>query len=253
MWRSPPPRYTPPEEELMMTAAVALLVAADLFAAIRAQDLAQVEKLLAEDPSLAAKVDEKGVSPVSLAMGARKGEGFLPRKENRVLEALLRRNPPLSPFETAGIGTPGQVRALARDREYVRSVAKNGWTPLHYAAFNDNAETAAALLDAGADVNARAKNEFDNTPLQVSLLTSSREVARVLLARGADVNARQAEGITALHEAAQSGDLEIIRMLLAAGADPKAASAKFGTPHDLARKGKHAEAARLLVDAGKQP
>jgi len=235
----------------MMTAA-ALLIAADLFSAIRAQDLAQVEKSLTDDPSLAAKTDDKGVSPVSLAMGARRGEGFVPRKENRVLDALLRRNPPLSPFETAGLGTADQVRALAKDPGYVRSVAKNGWTPLHYAAFNDNAEAAAALLDAGAEVDARAKNKFDNTPLQVSLLTSSRHVARVLLSRGADVNARQGEGITALHEAAQSGDLEIIRMLLAAGADPKARSAKFGTPRDLARKSKHAEAARVLAGAEKK-
>src|SRR5437660_11784 len=120
MWRLPPSRYMPAEEETMMTAA-ALLIAADLFAAIRAQDLAQVEKLLAQDPSLAAKVDEKGVSPVSLAMGARRAEGFVPRKQNRVLDALLRRNPPLSPFETAGLGTADQVRALAKDPEYVRS------------------------------------------------------------------------------------------------------------------------------------
>jgi len=236
----------------MMTAAAALLVAADLFSAIRAQDLAQVEKLLTADPSLAAKTDDKGVSPISLAMGARKGEGFVPRKQNRVLDALLRRNPPLSPFETAGLGTGDQVRALAKDPEYVRSVAKNGWTPLHYAAFNDNADAVATLVDAGADVNVRAKNKFDNTPLQVSLLTSSREAARALIARGADVNARQAEGITALHEAAQSGDLEIIRMLLAAGADPRAKSAKFGTPRDLARKSKHPEAARVLAEAEKK-
>ena len=110
----------------------------------------------------------------------------------------------------------------------------------------NNAETAAALLGAGADVNARARNKFENTPLQVALLTSSREVARVLLALGADVNVRQSEGVTALHEAAQSGDLEIIHMLLAAGADPNAASEKFGTPRELALKSKHDEAARLL-------
>jgi ankyrin repeat protein len=248
---SSPSRYTPAEEEPIMTAA-ALIVAADLFTAIRAQDVKQVERMLADDPSLAAKPDENGVSPVSLAMAVRKGVGFVPRKENRVLEAILRRHPPLTPFEAAGVGTADEVRALTKDPGYVRSLAKNGWTPLHYAAFNDNVDTAAVLLDAGADVNARARNKFDNTPLQVSLLTSSREVARLLLARGADVNARQAEGITALHEAAQSGDVESIRMLLRAGADPKATSGKFGTPCDLARKSKHAKAARLLEEAMKR-
>jgi ankyrin repeat protein len=130
-------------------------------------------------------------------------------------------------------------------------VARNGWTPLHYAAFADNAESAVALLDAGSDVNARARNKFDNTRLQVALLTSSRDVARVLLGRGADVNARQAEGVTALHEAAVSGDLDIIRMLLEAGADASAASPQLGTPRELAIKHKHDEAARLLSNSGK--
>lgn len=230
----------------MMTAA-AVLIAADLFSAIRAQDVKQVETLLARDPSLAATRDENGVSPVAAAMGLRSGEGFMPRKENRVLDALLSKNPPLSPQETAAVGTAAQVRAeIAKDPAFVRTYSRNGWTPLHSAAFADNAETASALIDAGADVNARAKNKFDNTPLQVSLLTQSAGVAKLLLARGADVNARQSEGVTALHEAAAAGNLAIIRMLLAAGADPKATSAQFGSPRDVALKNKHEEAARLL-------
>ena len=234
----------------MMTAA-ALLIAADLFIAIRAQDLQQVEDLLAGDQTLASKEDENGASPVSVALGLmRDKESFLPRKDNRILDAILRRNPPLSPFELAAVGTAWQVRSLiAVDARYPHSYARNGWTPLHYAAFADNAATAAALLDAGADVNARAKNRFDNTPLQVALLTSSRSAARLLLERHADVSARQSEGITALHEAAQSGDLAIIRMLLAAGADPAAESPKFGTPRDLARKAGHEDAAKLLESA----
>jgi uncharacterized protein len=233
-----------------MIIAFAALVAADLFSAIRAQDLPQVEKLLSQDPALASKRDEKGASPVSAALGARKGEGFVPRRENLVLDAILRRNPPLSPHEVAAVGSASQVRAeIAKSPEIVRAVAPSGWTPLHYAAFADNAESVAALLDAGADVNARARNKFDNTPLQVALLTSSRDSARVLLSRGADVNARQAEGVTALHEAAVSGDLEIIRMLLTAGADANARSAQFGTPRELALKNKHEEAARMLLAA----
>lgn len=231
-----------------MIAMTVILAAADLFAAIRAQDLPQVERLLAKDPSLAASHDEHGTSAVAAALSVRKGEGFLPRRENRILDAILKANPPLNAQETAAVGTAAQVREqIAKDPGYVHGLSRVGWTPLHYAAFNDNVETAKALLDGGADVNARAKNKFDNTPLQVALLTSSRGTAKLLIERGADVNARQAEGITALHEAAQSGDVEIVKMLLAAGADPNVSSEKFGTPRDLALKQKHAEVAALLA------
>jgi ankyrin repeat protein len=228
-----------------MTAAL-VLIAADLFAAVRSQDLSALERMLASEPALASSHDEKGASAVSAALGARKGEGFLPRRENRLLDAILRAHPQLTAFEICAVGNPVQVLAeITKDRELVRSRAVNGWTPLHYAAFADNAAAAAVLIEEGAEVDARAKNKFDNTPLQVALLTSSREVARLLLSRGAQVNATQAEGITALHEAASSGDVDIVRMLLAAGADPLAKSS-FGTPLDLAVKNRHEEAAKLL-------
>src|SRR5207302_1144039 len=123
-------RYRAPQEEIMMTVA-AVLIAADLFSAIRTQDLNEVEKLLSQDSSLAAKKDENGSSPIGAALGARKGEGFVPRRENRVLDAILRRDPPLSPQEVAAVGSAAQVRAeMARSPEFVRAVSRNGWTPL---------------------------------------------------------------------------------------------------------------------------
>lgn len=228
--------------------AALLIASVEFFSAVRANDKAAVEKLLETDPSLASAKDEKGSSAVSVALSLSSGEGFTPARKNAVLQAILARHPSLSAWETAALGSADEVRAvLAANPKFVAERAKVGWTPLHYAAFADNAAAAAVLLDAGADVNARAQNKFDNTPLQVSMLTGSSGVAKVLLARGADVNAKQAEGITALHEAAQAGDVASIRLLLAAGADRAAAAGKFGTPLDLARKGKHDAAAKLLT------
>jgi ankyrin repeat protein len=81
-------------------------------------------------------------------------------------------------------------------------------------------------------------------------------VTRVLIAVHADVNFKQNEGVTALHEAAQSGDADTVRMLLDAGADPNARTGTLDdgstgkSPLDLARKAGHEEVAALLLARG---
>src|SRR4029077_19706082 len=76
---------------LRMLFAIALAAAdpAAFLAAVRAQDLAQVERMLSKEPSLAGARDEKG-SAVSSALAARQGVGFMPRRDNRVLAAILK-------------------------------------------------------------------------------------------------------------------------------------------------------------------
>lgn len=72
------------------------------------------------------------------------------------------------------------------------------------------------LIDAGADVNKRSK---DKTPLMIVAQQKDKEVLkflRVMLAcKDLDVNAKDAEGMTALMYAAQSGNTDIVRELLA--------------------------------------
>ena len=231
-----------------MTTLFAAAVAVDaFFAALQSRDLAAVEKMLAAEPSLASAKDAKGVSAVARALHASTGEGFLPRRENRVLDAVLARKPQLSGWDVFSVGTAEQVRAaLAADASVLRARAGNGWTALHYAAFADNAAAAAALLGAGAEVDARAKNKFDNTPLQVGMLSQAREAARVLLALGANPNLKMSEGFTALHEAAANGDVPSIEILLAAGADQKLLSPDGKSPLDLARERKQEAAIKAL-------
>ena len=236
-----------------MLIAIALAAAADpaaFLAAVRAQDLPTVERMLEQDPSLASARDDKG-SAVSSALSTRVGdEGFLPRRKNRVLDALLRRHPQLTPWEVCSVGSADGVRAeVTKDAAFVNTYNKNGWTPLHAAAYGDNVPAIAILVQAGADVNARAKNKFDNTPLQVSMLNQSVRAAQALIAAGADVNARQAEGFTALQGAAESGDVDSIRVLLAAGADPTVVTPSGKTALGMARDRKHTEAARVLASA----
>lgn len=68
-------------------------------------------------------------------------------------------------------------------------------------------------------------------------MRDDRDGVRALLKDGADVNTAQADGMTALHWAAQKHDVELARMLLYAGANVRATTRIGGyTPLLLAAK-----------------
>ena len=77
---------------------------------------------------------------------------------------------------------------------------------------------------------------------------------RSLLKEGADPNASQGDGLSALHLAAQEGNVDIIDVLLAAGAGIEAKT-RIGdyTPLHLASWGAHASAVGALIAAGADP
>ena len=97
-----------------------------------------------------------------------------------------------------------------------------GYSPLHYAGANPNPTVTAALLDAGADVHARSQR--GRTPLHEAAASASNPaVIELLAAAGADVNARDASGYAPLHSAAWYNHRpEIVTALIAAGADVNA-------------------------------
>lgn len=221
-----------------------------LFAAIKANDAARVEQLLTADPSLANAQRKDGLSAYLAALLRTDGENHLPPSSNPLVAAILRRHPVLDPFEAAAAGNAARVAVeLDSDPGYVRAVQPRlGWTPLHFAAFAGREAVAVLLLDAGAAVDAVAKNKFANNPLQVGLLTGQVGMTRLLLSRGAKVSFRNGEGFTALHEAA--GSRELVELLLAAGAEVNARSKDGRTPLDLAIKEGHADAVQLLRARG---
>jgi len=67
-------------------------------------------------------------------------------------------------------------------------------TALHMAARRGNVEVAEALLDCGANIEAR--DSLGDTPLRRSVNCKKAEVARLLVSRGADVHSKGSKGMT---------------------------------------------------------
>ena len=88
-----------------------------------------------------------------------------------------------------------------------------------------------ACLRAGADPDARDKNGF--TPLHAAAWKSDAAAIAVLIETGADPNARNLFGWTPLYSAAGNGNAAAIAALLDAGADPGARNEDGKTPFDL--------------------
>jgi ankyrin repeat protein len=99
-------------------------------------------------------------------------------------------------------GDTARVRELlGHDPSLVRTRDADEATPLHHAAWKGHAEVAAALLDAGAEVNAQSKNgHWGGTPLHAAAHGNQKAVAEILIARGADLHAVSENGRTLLQE-----------------------------------------------------
>jgi len=123
-------------------------------------------------------------------------------------------------------------------------------TALMDAVEDDNLEMIIALLDAGAEVDARDK--AGETAL---LMASERQldVVNLLLARGAKVNAKDKAGWTPLMQASYNapytGNPAIVEALLDRGADLNARGSLGETALMLACE-RHLNVVKLLVDRG---
>jgi uncharacterized protein len=210
----------------------------EFFNAATQGDLEKVKTMLQADPSLAAARDANGLSVILKAT-------YYGKKD--VVDQLLASGAELDVFEAAATGQTRRLRELiTADSSLVNAYNVDGFTPLGLAVFFNRAEAVNKLLDAGADVNLPSRESMKVTPLHAAAATKRNEIAHVLIARGANVNARAANDFAPLHEAAANGNVELVRLLLEQGADVNAKTTDGKTPLDYAREHNRAEIVELL-------
>jgi ankyrin repeat protein len=210
----------------------------EILEALRAKDEDKVRDILKRHPGVANVPTGGGIPLLQMAVYAR---------ASRVVDALLAAGVEPTVHEAAALGDTARVRALvAKDRDLLRATSPDGMTPLHLAAHFGQRDTAAALLNLGADPAALMANALANTPMHAAAAGGQHALVELLVRAGAPVDARDGAGNTPLIVAAANGLVESVRLLLAKGADPAARNAQGRPALDFAEERGEEEVAALL-------
>ncbi|MDX2030796.1 MAG: ankyrin repeat domain-containing protein [Blastocatellia bacterium] len=168
----------------------------------------------------------------------------------------------------ASEGHPEIVRLLIERGANVKAVSKGGFAPLTFATVKGDARSIKHLLAAGADPNTKLPD--GSSALMAAAAFRRGAAAIALIDGGADVKGSDRQGNTALHLAAQQGDLPLVKKLLAQGADANARNARSPsrgpqgggfnrapagdvTAIHLAARANHLDVVKALLDAGADP
>jgi uncharacterized protein len=197
----------------------------------------ELRRLLESDPAVAEACDATGVS---LLMHS------LYRGRRDLAEAIAARKKQLDIFEAASLGRLDRLAECARSASEISALSKDGFTALHFSCFFGQPAATRLLIQSGAPVDAVAANPMKVMPLHSAASARNLESARALLENGAPVNARQHGGWVPIHAAAQNGDRPMIELLLQHHADPHLANEEGKTPAAVAREKGHSAIAALL-------
>ncbi len=140
------------------------------------------------------------------------------------------------------------IEAGANVNAKIKSGLRRGETPLHQAAYSGHTEVVKALIEAGAEANAKDKDS--QTPLHKAGYRGNAEVVKLLIKAGAQVNAKNSNGQTPLHEAASWANIEMVKALIKAGAEVNAKNSNGRTPLDLVPRWRKTGVDKVLIEAG---
>ena len=142
-----------------------------------------------------------------------------------------------------------RLRQSLRDLDIFSEFTRQGYMPLHVAAFNNAREAAAGLIARGADMHAKAAGN-GVTPLHAAAYGNASDVAVDLIARGADIYVKDNPGLTPLHAAAYGNASDVAVELIARGADIHVKNNRGSTPLHAAAYRNASDVAADLIARG---
>ena len=153
--------------------------------------------------------------------------------------------------------SPEVVKILLENGAGVNAMNEEGRTPLHIACYRNSIPVITMLLDAGADINARANGDDDGfTPLISATEHPRVKTMAFLLDRGADISARDSYGVTAFWYAAiydfgdEFANISVLQLLLGRGAEINARDKEGKTVLTAASEFQPPEVIAFLRDHG---
>jgi uncharacterized protein len=186
----------------------------ELLRAVQGNDLPALQKIVGKaGPKSVNAADSRGYTLLMVA--AREGRG-------EIVTYLVREKAQVNVRNSVG-ETALMLAAFKGNLPIVQTLLKEGalvngqgWTSLHYAAYEGHANVCRFLIDNEAEIDARAPN--GSTPLMVAARQGHEEAVKLLLWEQADPNLTNSDGATALSWALKNKHGGIAKLLRDAGA-----------------------------------